>query len=204
MAQVRESQRPSLLVNSCLAPCGSRPSAKGSTLGTSCCWWASSGTRRRGRLGSCLHRNDSRTRRLYVCYRNSRLMWRRLCGCIITRWRDFSLINSLNGPHAAKAREAERQRGTGDASPWGSVHWNRRAGRRITSAIGSTSSVSPRSLRLIDVRTKKTFVAASPEAAYRQVVPEERDGPFYLIRIGERTAFRSRRQPNADAARIAR
>jgi hypothetical protein len=57
---------------------------------------------------------------------------------------------------------------------------------------------------LIDVRTEKTFVAESPEAAYRQVVPEERDGPFYLIRIGERTAFRSRRQPNADAARIAR
>ena len=57
---------------------------------------------------------------------------------------------------------------------------------------------------LIDVRTEATFVAESPEAAYRQVAPEQREGPFYLVRVGERAAFRSRRQPNANAARIAR
>src|SRR5438309_2827638 len=57
---------------------------------------------------------------------------------------------------------------------------------------------------LIDVRTEKVFIADSPEAANRQVAPEQRDGPFYIVRVGERAAFRSRRQPNGDAARIAR
>src|SRR2546427_11922293 len=57
---------------------------------------------------------------------------------------------------------------------------------------------------LIDVRTEKVFIADSPEAAYRQVAPEQRDGPFYIVRVGERAAFRSRRQPNGDAARLAR
>jgi hypothetical protein len=57
---------------------------------------------------------------------------------------------------------------------------------------------------LIDVRTEKVFTAESPEAAYRQVAPDQREGPFYLVRVGERAAFRSRRQPNGDAVRIAR
>lgn len=57
---------------------------------------------------------------------------------------------------------------------------------------------------LIDIRTEKMFVAESPEAAYRQVAPEQRENLFYLVRVGERAAFRSRRQPNGDAARIAR
>ena len=51
---------------------------------------------------------------------------------------------------------------------------------------------------LIDVRTEKVFMAETPEAAYRQVAPEQREGPFYLVRVGERVAFRSRRQPNGD------
>ena len=57
---------------------------------------------------------------------------------------------------------------------------------------------------LIDVRTENIFVAESPEAAYRLVAPEQMEGPFYLVRVGERAAFRSRRHPNGDAARIAR
>jgi len=57
---------------------------------------------------------------------------------------------------------------------------------------------------LIDIRTEKVFIADSPEAAYRQVTPEQREGPFYLVRVGARAAFRSRCQPNGDAARIAR
>ena len=57
---------------------------------------------------------------------------------------------------------------------------------------------------LIDIRTEQVFVADSPEAAYRLVAPEQREGQFYLVRVGERAAFRSRRQPNGDAARIAR
>jgi len=50
---------------------------------------------------------------------------------------------------------------------------------------------------LIDVRTENVIIAESPEAAYRQAAPERREGPFYLVRIGERAAFRSRRQPSS-------
>ena len=57
---------------------------------------------------------------------------------------------------------------------------------------------------LIDVRTENIFVAESPEAAYRQVAPAQMEGPFYLVRVGERAASRSRRHPHGDAARIAR
>jgi hypothetical protein len=57
---------------------------------------------------------------------------------------------------------------------------------------------------LIDIRTEKVFLAESPEAAYRQAAAEQKNGPFYLVRVGERAAFRLRRQPNGDAARIAR
>ena len=44
---------------------------------------------------------------------------------------------------------------------------------------------------LIDIRTEQVFVADSPENAYRLVAPEQREGPFYLARVGERAAFRS-------------
>lgn len=50
---------------------------------------------------------------------------------------------------------------------------------------------------LIDIRTENVFIAESPEAAYRQVELEQREGPFYLVRVGERTAFRSRRHPSS-------
>jgi hypothetical protein len=57
---------------------------------------------------------------------------------------------------------------------------------------------------LIDIRTEKVFLAESPEAAYQQAAAEQEDGPFHLVRVGERAAFRSRRLPNDDATRIAR
>ena len=52
---------------------------------------------------------------------------------------------------------------------------------------------------LIDVKTKKLFLAASPEAAYQQAAAES--GPFHLVRVGDRAAFRSRRLPNGDDTR---
>ena len=55
---------------------------------------------------------------------------------------------------------------------------------------------------LIDVKTEKLFLAESPEAAYQQAVAER--GPFHLVRVGDRAAFRSRRLPNGDDTRIAR
>jgi hypothetical protein len=57
---------------------------------------------------------------------------------------------------------------------------------------------------LIDIPTEKIFIADSPEVAYRQAEAEKREGPFYLVRVGERAAFRSRRLSNGDTARVAR
>jgi hypothetical protein len=57
---------------------------------------------------------------------------------------------------------------------------------------------------LIDIRTEHLFIAESPGAAYRQAEAQRTKGPFYLVRVGERVAFRSRRQPNGDAVRVAR
>ncbi len=57
---------------------------------------------------------------------------------------------------------------------------------------------------LIDIRTEKVFLAESPEAAYRQASAAHEEGPFHLVRVGERAAFRSRRLPNGDATRVAR
>ena len=57
---------------------------------------------------------------------------------------------------------------------------------------------------LIDIRTEELFVAESPGDAYRQAAAYQTKGPFYLARVGERAAFRSRRQPDGDTLRIAR
>jgi hypothetical protein len=47
-------------------------------------------------------------------------------------------------------------------------------------------------------------LAESPEAAFRKAAAEHIEGPFHLVRVGERAAFRSRRLPHADATRLAR
>ena len=57
---------------------------------------------------------------------------------------------------------------------------------------------------LIDIRTQKVFIADSPEATYRRAEAAKREGPFYLLRVGERAAFRSRQLANGDTARVAR
>ena len=57
---------------------------------------------------------------------------------------------------------------------------------------------------LIDIRTEKVFLAESPEAAFREAAAERIKGPFHLVRVGARAAFRARRLPHADATRLAR
>ena len=57
---------------------------------------------------------------------------------------------------------------------------------------------------LIDIRTERVFMGDSPEAAYRQAALEQTEGPFYIVRVGDRAAFRSRHLTNGGAARIAR
>ncbi len=57
---------------------------------------------------------------------------------------------------------------------------------------------------LIDINTEKLFVASSPEAVYRKAVEKHERGPFHLIRIGHRAAFRSRRILNVYDPRITR
>ena len=48
---------------------------------------------------------------------------------------------------------------------------------------------------LIDIRTERVYFAESPEGAYRQAAAENATGPFHLLRVGDRAAFRSRRLP---------
>ena len=67
-----------------------------------------------------------------------------------------------------------------------------------------SSAATPGKYVLIDIRTEKVFLAESPEAAYRQASAAQEEGPFHLVRVGERAAFRSRRLPNGDATRVAR
>jgi hypothetical protein len=57
---------------------------------------------------------------------------------------------------------------------------------------------------LIDIRTEKIYLGSSPEGAYRQATAEGQTGPYHLVRVGERAAFRSRRLPDVDATRVAR
>jgi hypothetical protein len=45
---------------------------------------------------------------------------------------------------------------------------------------------------LIDVRSERIYLADSPEAAYRQAVARHESGPFHVMRVGDRAAYRSR------------
>jgi hypothetical protein len=51
---------------------------------------------------------------------------------------------------------------------------------------------------LIDIRTEKIYLAESPEGAYRQASAAHEAGPFHLIRVGDRAAYRSRRLHGVD------
>jgi hypothetical protein len=57
---------------------------------------------------------------------------------------------------------------------------------------------------LIDIKAEELFLAESPQEAYRKAEARHARGPFHLIRIGDRAAFRSRRSPNGDDTRLAR
>ena len=57
---------------------------------------------------------------------------------------------------------------------------------------------------LICVLTEKIYVAESPEAAYRQAAAKGEAGPFHLMRVGDRVAYRSRRLPHGLDTRVTR
>lgn len=46
---------------------------------------------------------------------------------------------------------------------------------------------------LIDIRTERVYLAESPGGAYRQAAAADETGPFHLLRVGDRAAFRTRR-----------
>jgi hypothetical protein len=48
-------------------------------------------------------------------------------------------------------------------------------------------------------RHQGIYLAASPEDAYLQVPAEDDVGPFHLMRVGDRAAFRSRRLHGVDS-----
>ena len=80
-----------------------------------------------------------------------------------------------------------------------------RIGRRLYERRRAEFEVhNPGKYVLIDIRTEKIYVAETPEAAYQQATAEPGDGPYYIVRVGERAAFRSRRLRHGDAARVAR
>ena len=45
---------------------------------------------------------------------------------------------------------------------------------------------------LIDIRSERIYLADSPEAAYRQAAAKHEAGPFHVVRVGDRAAYRSR------------
>ena len=57
---------------------------------------------------------------------------------------------------------------------------------------------------VIDTRTEKLYLGGSPEDAYRQAAAANEAGPFHLVRVGNRAAFRSRRLPNGIGTRVTR
>jgi hypothetical protein len=57
---------------------------------------------------------------------------------------------------------------------------------------------------LIDIRSERIYLADSPEGAYRKASAEREVGPFHLMRVGERAAYRSRRLTNGVDTRVTR
>jgi hypothetical protein len=45
---------------------------------------------------------------------------------------------------------------------------------------------------LIDIRSERIYLADSPEAAYEQATAKHEIGPFHIVRVGHRAAYRSR------------
>lgn len=80
-----------------------------------------------------------------------------------------------------------------------------RAGRRVYERHrADCERLHPGQYVLIDIRTEKLYLAESPEDAYRRAAAEHEEGPFHLVRIGDRAAYRSRRVSNGADTRVAR
>jgi hypothetical protein len=80
-----------------------------------------------------------------------------------------------------------------------------RAGRRVYERHRADyERLHPGKYVLIDIRTEKLFLAESPEDAYRRAAAEHEAGPFHLVRIGGRAAYRSRRVLNGADTRVIR
>jgi hypothetical protein len=57
---------------------------------------------------------------------------------------------------------------------------------------------------VIDTATQVVYVASSPDEAVRKAEAGGNKGPFHLVRIGSRAAYRSRRAPHGRDPRFAR
>jgi rhodanese-related sulfurtransferase len=80
-----------------------------------------------------------------------------------------------------------------------------RAGRKVYERHRADfERLHPGKYVLIDIRTEKLYLAESPEGAYRQAAAEDDAGPFHLVRVGERAAFRSRRLPHGVDTQVTR
>ena len=79
------------------------------------------------------------------------------------------------------------------------------AGRRVYERLQSEIERRyPGKYVLIDIRTENVYIGDSPEDAYRQAMAGRGKGPYHLVRVGERAAFRSRRLPDGVLTRVAR
>jgi hypothetical protein len=56
----------------------------------------------------------------------------------------------------------------------------------------------------IDIASAELFVAPSGEEAVRKARRSGRKGPFHLVRVGSRAAYRSRRTPHGGDTRLIR
>ena len=80
-----------------------------------------------------------------------------------------------------------------------------RAGRKVYDR--HRAALEPhhrRSFVLIDIRSERIYLADSPEGAYRKASAEREVGPFHLMRVGERAAYRSRRLTDGVDTRVTR
>ena len=57
---------------------------------------------------------------------------------------------------------------------------------------------------VVDITSEECFIAPSAEEASRKARAGVGKGPFYLVRIGSRAAYRSRRAPHGSDPRFIR
>jgi hypothetical protein len=77
------------------------------------------------------------------------------------------------------------------------------AGKRIYEPHRSKLEACARGqFAVVDIATEELFIAPSPEEASRKARDAGRNGPFYLLRIGFRAAYRSRRASHGGDTRL--